>query len=99
VEVVTKEHSEVLFPISEAMANLEAEAEAIMEMVGRRDRLETQRRENREGEGSVEITSTGSISQLVSVESRDTPMDVDQPGKFVGFIPPQTFAQKLRCLL
>ncbi|XP_064633553.1 E3 ubiquitin-protein ligase HUWE1-like isoform X3 [Lineus longissimus] len=64
---------------AEAMANLEAEAEAIMEMVGRRDRLETQRQENREGEGALEITISGSISQQASVESRDTPMDVDQP--------------------
>ena len=77
--------------ISEAMAVLEAEAEAIMEMVGRRERLARpleQLREQAELAQSSSEPAASSESQPAAAEQTtsssadtETPMDVDQPGQ------------------
>ncbi|XP_048739045.2 E3 ubiquitin-protein ligase HUWE1-like isoform X5 [Ostrea edulis] len=80
-----------LSSITEAMAALEAEAEAIMEMVGRRSEQQNQARQqqeatNRSGtseqaaEGAQEGQQGGADNPPPVDANPESPMDVDQPG-------------------
>ncbi|XP_061178702.1 E3 ubiquitin-protein ligase HUWE1-like [Saccostrea echinata] len=81
-----------LSSITEAMAALEAEAEAIMEMVGRRSEQQNQARQQQEATGRSGSTEQGNEGPQEGQQggadnppppvdgNPDSPMDVDQPG-------------------
>ena len=68
--------------ISEAMAMLEAEAEAIMDIVGRRERQEAEARLQQQGLISQDDRDEDTEEDRAGTNTagQETPMDVEQPG-------------------